>query len=295
MNKCMVFMVALLVTAMSPTLWAQPAEDGAARPGRGGGRGPEFRQRLLDEFDADGDGEFSEEERQAARDAMGGRRGRGRGAQDRTGQRGPRDPNEVFDQFDEDGDGMLSRDEFVKLTEFQRARRAGRGGAGRQGGQGRGAGLGPGLGQGRGPRVDAADRPGPPADRSFRPQRPLGNQFEDPAGPPPERPRPGQGPGFGPPRGDRPGAGLGGMPDPDQVFDRFDSDGDGYLSRDEFAALTETVRGRMGGRGQGLRRGFGQGPPEGRRGGRGGPNGFGRPARPELDPGADQPTPEESF
>lgn len=147
------------------------------RPRRDG----EMRQRMIEEFDADGDGQLNDEERQTARETMRERRGdrpgrgqarggEGRGGQGRGGEgrgRGPSDrpappdPNELFDRFDENQDGQLSRDEFLKFTQETRGR-WGRGpGEGRPGGP-RGEGVGPARG-------------GPRGDRPSRPQRPRGD------------------------------------------------------------------------------------------------------------------------
>lgn len=154
----------------------QAAAQEEERPRRDG----EMRQRMIEEFDADGDGELNDEERQNARATMRERRGdrpgrgqarggEGRGGQGRGGEgrgRGPSDrpappdPNELFDRFDENKDGQLSRDEFMQLTNWTREMRE------------RFAGAGP---RGRGPRgegVGGPGRGGPRGDRPPRPQRP---------------------------------------------------------------------------------------------------------------------------
>jgi Ca2+-binding EF-hand superfamily protein len=285
------------------------------RPRRDG----EMRERMIEEFDADGDGELNDEERQTARETMrerrgGAGRGEGRGPEGRgrrpEGQgpdgregRGPEsrdpegrgdrpappDPNALFDEFDADKDGKLSREEFTKLTETRRGfMRGGR--------------------PPRGPRDsvsrEGGDRPGPPPERrdgEFDRQPPLQNQVERPDGPPrgPGEGRRGpRGEGFGPPpgpdgpEGRGPGRGPGGRGpegqrglDANRLFDRFDADGDDQLSREEFTTLAERLqemRERMGdaaGR-RGGGRGGEYGPP-----GRGG-----RPPRPQR-PGEESPPP----
>lgn len=259
---------------------AQPEGDRPDRPHRN----PEMRQKMLEEFDADGDGKLNDEERQQARETMRERRG-GPAGQDRPGRGGPQgrrgrggegrpDPNELFDEFDANGDGQLSREEFMKLTESQRGRRGGPGSGG-----------GPG-----GPRADRAPRPDAPegANRPRRPEgdgppprradsegprlrdgadrAPLQNQVDGPA-------RDGRGPRFGP-------GGPEGRPDPNEVFDRFDENGDDQLSREEFMKLTDSMRQRMSERGRRPSgpRGEGFGPPDRDRPGR--PERPERPARP---------------
>ncbi|MCI0333593.1 MAG: hypothetical protein L0228_10270 [Planctomycetes bacterium] len=121
---------------------AQPPDGGdkGDRPARG-----EMRERMLKEFDKDGDGILSDEERQKARESMRDRRGGGKkegrpGAgrkpgdkkQGKKGANGPGGPmgrpplpppDELFKKFDADGSDSLSREEFGKLAEFLRSHR----------------------------------------------------------------------------------------------------------------------------------------------------------------------------
>jgi len=78
------------------------AED-AAKPGAEGGKpSPEVMQKLLEKFDADGDGKLNAEEGAAAKQAMAERRGEGGGGDGKA---------EMFKRFDKDGDGKLNADE----------------------------------------------------------------------------------------------------------------------------------------------------------------------------------------
>jgi hypothetical protein len=127
---------------------AKPSDEGAVRAG--------IREKILKEFDKDGDGKLSDDERQEARQKMrelmserhrergdDGERGEHRrhaDGHDRDG-RGPEGhgpdghsgpdghggpdgppkmpkPEEMFSKFDKDSDGKLSKDEFMALANF---------------------------------------------------------------------------------------------------------------------------------------------------------------------------------
>jgi hypothetical protein len=178
------------------TTLAQPPDDRSEKADRP--RGPEMRERLLKEFDKDGDGKLSEEERETAREAM---RERFRRWRDEAGPRdddakgkkggrrpdgerrrhgpegGPPNPDALFDRFDEDDNDALSRDEFKKLADFVRHHRHGPPG-------------GPPGPPPRGPRFDFRGPDGPPPRdggefrRRRRPDGPPG-----PGGPPGPPPR----------------------------------------------------------------------------------------------------------
>ncbi len=254
----------LSLTSIGSAL-AQEEGEKPERPRRDG----EMRERMIKEFDADGNGELSDEERQKARETMRERRGdrpegqgrgpgqgRGRGGE---GRPAPPDPNKVFDEFDADKDGQLSREEFLKLTDTQRDRRPPRP---------------PREGRPGGPRPGGDDRPGPPPEgREFERQPPLQNQAGPPRGEGEYGRRGRGGEGFGPPPGTRGPEGRG--PDPNRLFDRFDGNGDDQLSREEFKQLSDTLRD--------MRERFTEGGPRGRgaRGGFGSPDRGGRPPRPQ--------------
>ena len=153
-----------------------------------------------------------------------------------------RDPAEMMKRADTDGDGKVSRDEFIKartarLEEaFTRMDTDGDG------------------------KLDEQE-----AAAAGERMRSLGGGgreggFRRPDG---ERPQ-GQ-------RGERPGAGAVG----EQAFDRLDGDGDGKLSREEFAEGMARMRELMQRDGQGAGGPGGLGRPD--RGGRGPEEGFRRP------------------
>jgi len=227
----------LVLSAMlaGATLADDGAEEGSIKKGNRSGRGPEFREKMLEKFDADGDGKLSEKERETAREARPGRRGE-RGPREGRGSEGfhPPKPEDFFRQFDKDGDMKLNLEEFRALTESMRAKR-------QRGGSRHGKGFRQGPSEGRG------DRRGPPNEgqRNFRSRRPLENRGDQPGPPPPREGRRGpQGP-----EGRR-------RPEPGQIFDRFDQDGNDQLSRDEFFELSEAMRARHERRGPSKKRGF---------------------------------------
>ncbi|MCH2113474.1 MAG: collagen-like protein [Pirellulales bacterium] len=151
-------LVLLLSVFLTGSAWAgEDLGDQSERRGRKG----ELRQKILDKFDADGDGRLNEDERAAARKEMQARRGgeerggeksrrsregrRERGAFDGPQERGPEErrrpndqglegrggpggrrppsPEKMFDRFDANEDGQLSRGEFRKLAEAERRMR----------------------------------------------------------------------------------------------------------------------------------------------------------------------------
>lgn len=186
------FVLLLLIGASAAALpaFAEPPEGKKGdRPGR-----EQMRERMIKEFDKDGDGKLSEDERakmrEQMRQRMGDRRPGGPG-----GERGPRgegfrgrgpggpggppygpphrpmpSPDELFKKFDADNSDSLSREEFGKLAEFVKEHHP----PGPPPGGPRGEGFrgrGPGGFEGRGPgRPD-----GPPRDGERR-RRDRGDQ-----------------------------------------------------------------------------------------------------------------------
>ncbi len=118
-------------------------DDNDAKKDDGGARA-EMREKILKEFDKDGDGKLSDEERAQAREKMrelmrdrhGDRDGPGEGRPRREGFRGPGGrpgqgpdgraqgppklpkPEELFAKFDKDKDEKLSKEEFMALADY---------------------------------------------------------------------------------------------------------------------------------------------------------------------------------
>ncbi len=163
------FSVAIVLPLLSfSPLRAEEEADGV-RPERGERaaaqgdrteRRAEMRKKMLEKFDADGDGKLNDEERTKMRKEMGNRRGRGprrggekgnregkrgrpgkdasgRSPEGRRDQSGPPDLDKLFERFDRDGDDRLDREEFkgaLRVLREMHQRRMGRPGEGRRGG-----------------------------------------------------------------------------------------------------------------------------------------------------------------
>jgi hypothetical protein len=228
----------------------------------------------------------------------------------------------LLDAFDTNKDGTLDRSEAREIgralrENFDIGPPAGRGpegrgpegrrrpdgpppGEGREPEGRRGRGRGP---EGRGPDDGAGDRG--PADRGpGRGEGRRGPEGRGPEGRGPQARGEGRGPGGRGPEGRGPqGRGPGGpdgvaqFPRPERLFNRFDENQDGSLSKEEFTNLTDFMRQRFAmwppmGRGGPGRGGF-DGPPRGdfeRRGGEGRRRGD----RPQDPPPVDGPKGEEA-
>lgn len=140
------FMASVVFLAVGLLAMPARAEDGDKdKEAKKADDGPrvEWREKVIKEFDKDGDGKLSDEEREKAREKMrelrgdrgrGGPEGRrGDGRRGPEGQRGPDGrgpeggptgppklpkPEELFAKFDKDKDDKLSKDEFKALADF---------------------------------------------------------------------------------------------------------------------------------------------------------------------------------
>jgi hypothetical protein len=203
----------LLICGVALALgWTAGTAAAKGPNGKGQSLDPQRRQKLIAEFDTDGDGELNEVERQKARQSMRERR------QDHPeGRGGP--------------------------SEGQRGRKSGDRGPGGPEGRSRGD-RGPGGPEGRS-RGDR--RPGGPEGRSRGDRGPGGpegrSRGDRRPGGPEGRPRGDRRPGGpeGRPRGNRGPHGQSPV-DLGSMFNQFDKNSDGSLSREEFELLTREVR-----------------------------------------------------
>ena len=228
--------------------------DGDGKVTREEFKGPD---ELFGRLDANGDGAIDGTEcAQAGRQGPGGQGpgGQGRGGPGAGPGQGPGRGGrmlERLEQLDTDGDGRVSAEEYEGRIPFERLDRNGDGFLdaqdfeGRRGGPGAGPGGGPGQGPGDRPdrarmrealkamdadgdgKVSEAEYTGPvPFERLDR----NGDGFLDAADAPQ-----GAGPGRGPGDGEaRPGGARRGRGISAQALRRFDRDGDGQVTREEF-------------------------------------------------------------
>lgn len=107
---------------LSATSWAlcQPV---SAAPGEGDEKRAELRQKVLQKFDKNGNGQLDPDEKEAAKEAMQKRREQGVG-KGPGGQGGP-DPErrrKLLERFDTDGDGKLNETERAAAKEARAKR-----------------------------------------------------------------------------------------------------------------------------------------------------------------------------
>lgn len=98
--------------------WLAVSQPVLAAPGEGSGKRAELRQRALQKFDKNGDGQLDPDEKKAAKEAIHKRREQGGGKG--PGERGGPDPERrqmLLEKFDTDGDGNLSETERAAAKE----------------------------------------------------------------------------------------------------------------------------------------------------------------------------------
>jgi len=94
-----------------------------AAPGEGDGKRAELRQRALQKFDKNGNGQLDPDEKQAAKETVQERREQGGGKG--PGGQGARDPErrrKLLEKFDRDGDGKLNETERAAAKEARAKR-----------------------------------------------------------------------------------------------------------------------------------------------------------------------------
>lgn len=117
MSRKAAFAVVLVVSAG----WAV-SQQALAAPGEGDGKRAELRQKLLQKFDKNGNGQLDPDEREAAKEAMQKRREQG-GGQGKEGARpDPERRQKILERFDKDGDGKLSEAERAAAKEARAKR-----------------------------------------------------------------------------------------------------------------------------------------------------------------------------
>lgn len=108
----------LAVLFLAGPCWLAATQPVLAAPGENPGKRAELRQRALQKFDKNGNGQLDPEEKEAAKAAMQKRREQGGGKG--PGGRGGPDPErcqKLLEKFDTDGDGKLSDTEKAAAKE----------------------------------------------------------------------------------------------------------------------------------------------------------------------------------
>jgi Ca2+-binding EF-hand superfamily protein len=95
-----------------------------AAPGEDNGKRAELRQKVLQKFDKNGNGQLDPDEREAAKEAMQKRREQG-GGKGQGGRSGidPERRRKFMEKFDTDGDGKLNEAERAAAKNGARAKR----------------------------------------------------------------------------------------------------------------------------------------------------------------------------
>jgi Ca2+-binding EF-hand superfamily protein len=104
----------LTLLLLAGPCWLAASQPVLAAPGEGDGKRAELRQRALQKFDKNGNGQLDPDEKEAAKAAMQKRR------EQRGGGKGGPDPErrqKLLAKFDTDGDGKLSDSERAAAKE----------------------------------------------------------------------------------------------------------------------------------------------------------------------------------
>ena len=113
----------LPVLFLAGTSFLAASQPVRAAPGEDNGKRAEFKQKLLQKFDRNGNGQLDPDEKEAAKAAMQNRREQG-GGKGPGGKGGP-DPErrqKLLEKFDKDGDGKLSDTEKAAAKEAKAKR-----------------------------------------------------------------------------------------------------------------------------------------------------------------------------
>ena len=111
------------VLVLAASLGLATSQPVFAAPGEDNGKRAELRQKVLQKFDKNGNGQLDPDEREAAKEAMQKRREQGGGKG--PGRQGGPDPErrqKLLAKFDSDGDGKLSETERAVAKEARAKR-----------------------------------------------------------------------------------------------------------------------------------------------------------------------------
>lgn len=227
----------LLIVASGLSLFLAVPLQAQPFGGAGGTRPVERQRMILELFDENGDGQLDSAEREAAREEIANRRAAAgiEGAPGMGRRMTPEQRDRLIQRFDANDDGVLDEAERAEVRETMRANRPGGGGPGMRNGPPRERPLPPEV-RAQIRRNFDADGDGvlSPEERqkARETMRPL-HQQNAAGGMRPGDPANGR-PGPGPRQRD---------PLQQALIERFDTDGDGWLSPQERQAASEAVRG----------------------------------------------------
>lgn len=121
--KVMCRRTCLTLLLLAGPCWLAASQPVLAAPGENTGKRAELRQRVLQKFDKNGNGQLDPDEKEAAKEAMQKRREQGVGkGQAGQGARDPERRQKLLEKFDTDGDGKLSETEKAAAKEARAKR-----------------------------------------------------------------------------------------------------------------------------------------------------------------------------